>query len=154
MNIEYKAARVLVAIAPFAAAFIPAYLLFRNTNKYLGFPLWAALIAAIAAEAIGSSSITIYYKAVQHNSYYTADKNQINASRAIWAYAIYLGAIMVVNALLEETTMAIIANALLSLLSLSGALVLSVHYQIGEVKERNKKRPLMRLPLLCSWACF
>jgi hypothetical protein len=147
MNLEYKSARILVGIAPFAAAFIPAYLLFRNAQEHLGFPWWAALITAIAAESIGASAITVYYKAVQHNEYYTADKNQVKAARAIWAYGIYLIAVLTVNALLEAGIMAIFANAFLTLLGLSGALLLSVHFQIGEVKERyNKKKTTETIP--------
>lgn len=146
MNIEYKAARILVSIAPFATAFIPAFLVFQHTQKYLEFPLWASIVSAIAAEAIGASAITMYYKAEQHNSYYTAEKNQIESRLAIYAYLIYLTAVLTTNALLEIPSsktygdvLAIFAKSFLSLLSLSGALLLSIHYQIGEVKSRYNK---------------
>jgi len=137
---------LIVSITPFTASVIPVIFLYVNLTGIMLLPWYFAVPIALAAEAIGVGSVSIYFKARLHNGRYKDSKNHVFTWPAISAYVIYLSAIITTNALLESpgwyqasAALLSISKALLSLLSLSGAFLVATNYAINVVIEKNQR---------------
>jgi len=143
---EKTLTELVVSITPFVASIIPAIFLFINLTRIMGLHGVGALLIAAAAEGIGIGSISIYYKAKQFNRRYKDEKNHVSEYPPLISYTIYLTAIILTNVLLEahnwhESSAVIqsLAIAFLSLLSLSGALLIATNNSISMVENKNAR---------------
>lgn len=138
---------LLISITPFVASIIPAIFLYLNLTSIMLIPWYLALLIAAAAEGIGVGSIAICFKAIQFNKRYKDEKNHVYVWPPLISYGIYLAAIIVTNAILEapgwherSVVLSSIAKGCLSLLSLSGALMIATNNSINLVVAKNKPK--------------
>ena len=150
---ERRFANVLISVTPYAASFIPIAFLYRSLTKTLDIHPAVAAIISLAAEGIGVASVAIYNRAVQWNKRYTKEANHVDTRPAIIAYVIYLSAIITTSAILEASqfvpeamqwvgiVIMMLSKALLSLMALSGALLIATNQAIQMVEKKLQRQP-------------
>jgi len=140
--LEVDLPRLLLIIIPYAASFIPASLLYENLTKILEVGFVSAFIIAAATEGIGILCAALYLNIKKFNKKNTAAKHQQNAAYVIFAYGIYISSVIVTNAFLDFKNQPIeftIARILLSLLSVSGALIFSSNHSMASTNSEIKR---------------
>lgn len=150
---ENRLNQILISFTPFLASLIPAVFLCLNLITFMELkPIFSALIA-LATESIGISSLTIYLKVKQFNKRYKDPKNHVPSWPPVLAYSIYISAILITNVILEinlwnepQKIVISISKGLLSLMSLSGALLIASNSAISYISQKNKRTPQPKTP--------
>lgn len=121
---------VLAAFVPWLAPAIPAYLAWRNMTGVLGFDPLLAGVGAVVVEFLGLATVSTTITLWDYN-----DTKRAGEQRApLWVAGLtalgYIGIVLTVNVLLDDApTLHLLAQALLSLLSVIGAVTLAVRAQ-------------------------
>lgn len=148
--IEFALVDNLAATAPWLAPVIPAYLAWRNMTNVLQFPAWVALIGAIVVETLGLSTVHTVFSLWDYNDARRKSDQRAPVWIAIITAGMYITIVMVVNVLLEERPMVeMIAQALLSLLSVVAAITLAVRAnharRLADIRIEREERKAERM---------
>lgn len=143
---ENRINQILIIITPFLASLIPAVFLCLNLISYMELDLILAVMIALATESIGISSLAIYLRVKQFNKRYKDSKNHVSSWPPLLSYSIYISSILITNVILEapywrdpQRIIISISKGLLSLMSLSGALLIASNNAISFVEQKNKR---------------
>lgn len=121
---------VLAAFIPWLAPAIPAYLAWRNMTGVLGFDPLLAGVGAVVVEFLGLATVSTTVSLWDYN-----DTKRVGDQRApLWVAGLtalgYIGIVLTVNVLLDDApALHLLAQALLSLLSVIGAVTLAIRAQ-------------------------
>lgn len=121
---------ILAAFTPWLAPIIPAFLAWRNMTGALNFPTWIAMLGALVVEFLGISTVHTTFMLWDYNETRRKDDQAAPAGASAITAAAYLTIVLTTNVLLgggrpiEQVT-----QALLSLLSVIGALTLAMRSQ-------------------------
>lgn len=139
----------LAATVPWLAPIVPAYMVFSGMRSIMDFPVWAAVVSALAVELLGMSTVTTAFQMWDYN-----DSKRKTDPRAPFVIAVltvlfYLGVVITVNAILDQSAVVErIAKALLSTLGVVGAVILAIRAQhtrrLAEVAAEKAERKALR----------
>jgi len=145
----------VAATIPWMAPIIPAWFAYENMTVVLGMPWAISLVGAAVIEFLGLASVSTTFKLWQYNnSKRKADQNA-PVQVAIGTTVFYLVIVLLVNVILDTSPVeARVAKALLSMLSVAGAVVLAIRAQHARrlesnEAERQERRELRRERRAC-----
>jgi hypothetical protein len=119
---------VVAAYTPWLASVIPAFLGFENVTRALSFLPWQAWIYAIVVECLGLATVSTTLKFWSWNQ--DGQGKQAPFWLAVTTALVYLTITLSVNVLLDEGSELVkVVKALMSSLSVVGALVLAMRSQ-------------------------
>lgn len=139
----------VAATIPWMAPIIPAWFAYENMTTVLDMPQVISLVGACVVEFLGLATVSTTFKLWQYND--TKRKTDQNApvQVAIGTTAFYLIIVLLVNVILDTSPVeARVAKALLSMLSLAGAVVLAIRAQhsrrLESIEAERQERREMR----------
>lgn len=140
----------LAATAPWLAPVIPAFLAWRNMTTVLEFPNWVAFTGAAVVETLGLATVHTVFSLWDYNAQRRQTDQRAPVAVAILAAGMYITIVLVVNVLLDRrTTTEMIAQALLSLLSVVAAVTLAIRAnhsrRLADIREQREARRQERL---------
>lgn len=120
----------LAATIPWAAPCVPAYMMFHNLVTVIGFPQWVSFLAALVVEFLGLTTVSTTFQLWSWND----SRRKIDQPAPVRIAAItagfYLLVVILVNVILDSAPFQQrLAKALLSMLSIIGAVVLAIRSQ-------------------------
>ena len=154
-TVEETFVDVLAAFTPWLAPIIPAFLAWRNMTVALHFPAWIAAIGALVVEFLGVSTVHTTFMLWDYNETKRKDDQTAPVQVSAGTAAAYLAIVLTTNVLLGgRRPIEQVAQALLSLLSVIGALTLAIRSQharrlaaiASDRAERRKARKLSGTP--------
>jgi len=139
----------LSAVVPYTTASIPAYLTFKHTLDYMGFPQEIAWLSAFTVEVLGVTAVSTAIRFWQWNTNHSSKGEQAPFWLAVGTYAFYIVITLSVNVLLEvyaavRSPAVIWAIGLFSLLSIPSGVLISIRAQFGEMLEDKREKAQQR----------
>jgi len=120
----------VAATIPWMAPIIPAWFAYENMTTVLGMPEMISLIGAAVVEFLGLATVSTTFKLWQYNDSKRKTDQNAPVQVAIGTTAFYLIIVLLVNVILDTSPVeARVAKALLSMLSVAGAVVLAIRAQ-------------------------
>lgn len=123
----------VAATVPWLVPLIPAYMAFMHVTEKFGWPNEMAWIVAIVIEGVGLSAVTTAYQLWDYNQTHKEDAELAQFGIAVSTAAYYLVIVITVNVLLDvfkdDTNVRILAQALLSTLSVVAMVILALRAQ-------------------------
>ena len=142
-DMEYSIVNLVSSIAPWLAPVIPAYLSYSHMIAFLEFPVWVSFIGAVVVEVLGLTTVHTVINFWNHNRKYSADKNKVPVGISIWTFVFYLGIVLTVNVMSEAAqfgfSVVVVAQALLTLMTIPAAITISIRGVLKEIKDDLKK---------------
>jgi hypothetical protein len=117
----------VAATVPWLAPIAPAFMVWDNAVRLLGWPEWVAWMVAGAVEGLGISVISTAF------TLWKEKRNTFGV--AIVTTVFYLATVISVNVLLDLGFSPIVAKGLLSLLSIPGAVTIALRTQNAQLLE-------------------
>lgn len=122
------------ATVPWLAPVLPAYLIYSNMKNYLGIPEWVCFVISGAVEFLGLSTISTAFNLWEYGDSKKEDAKKVRVP--FWVIILmtisYVVIIVTVNVILDvgkSPTAHIVAKALLSTISITGAVTLAIRSQ-------------------------
>lgn len=139
----------LAATVPWLAPIVPAYMVFSGMQATMDFPVWAAIVSAVAVELLGMSTVTTAFQMWDYNDSKRKTDPRAPLGIAVAATVFYLVIVITVNAILDQSAaVERIAKALLSTLGVVGAVILAIRSQhtrrLSEVAAEKAERKAQR----------
>jgi len=139
----------VAATIPWMAPIIPAWFAYENMTTVLGMPQAISLIGAAVVEFLGLATVSTTFKLWQYNDSKRKTDQNAPVQVAIGTTAFYLIIVLLVNVILDISPVeARVAKALLSLLSVAGAVVLAIRAQhsrrLESIEAERQERREMR----------
>ncbi|HNZ13262.1 MAG TPA: hypothetical protein PKL11_06355 [Anaerolineaceae bacterium] len=120
----------VAATIPWMAPIIPAWFAYENMTVVLGMPQAISLVGAAVIEFLGLATVSTTFKLWQYNDSKRKTDQVAPVQIAIGTTIFYLLIVLTVNVILDSSPITSrIAKALLSLLSVAGAVVLAIRAQ-------------------------
>lgn len=155
---EASLVNLLSALAPWLAPLAPAYLTWSHMSSDLDYPKSVALAVAAVVEVLGLAAISTTLDFWSHNRRYTSEERQAPVWLAIASFVFYLSVVITVNVLLdaskahwlamEPERVEVIANGLLTTLSIPAAVILAARTQhsrlLSQISEDRRERQMAR----------
>lgn len=147
----------VAATIPWMAPIIPAWFAYENMTTVLGMPQVISLIGAAVVEFLGLATVSTTFKLWQYNDSKRKTDQNAPVQVAIGTTAFYLIIVLLVNVILDTSPVeARVAKALLSLLSVAGAVVLAIRAQHSRrlesiEAERQERREMRRERLAATY---
>jgi hypothetical protein len=121
----------VAATVPWLAPIAPAFMVWDNAVRLLGWPVWVAWMVAGAVEGLGISVISTAF------TLWKEKRNTFGV--AIVTTVFYLATVISVNVLLDLGFSPIVAKGLLSLLSIPGAVTIALRTQNAQLLEEARQ---------------
>lgn len=133
---------ILAAFVPWLAPVAPAYIAWRNMTEVMQFDAWVAGIVAAVVEFLGLATVHTIFMLWDYNQTKGKTGQRAPLAVAVGAAGMYLAVVMTVNVILDDApAVQKAAQALLSLLSVVGAVTLAIRAQHARrVAEMLKER--------------
>lgn len=142
----------IAATIPWLAPLVPASMVYTGMINTLMFPMWAGIVAAVVVEFLGMSAVVTTFQFWDYNDTRRKVDARAPVQFAVLTTVFYLAIVLTVNVVLDTSpAMQRLAKALLSCLSVVGAVILAMRSQhsrrLMAVEDEKQARKIERLEL-------